>query len=195
MATRMKEQGYPNHFRMRHDGIGNYSDQNGVRAYSLTTALTHGLSTTAGGSTAPRGSIARTSHATGRDSLFVAGATTWQEMAVGGASGVSGAKTYKGIFDQAGVAAPTLQTAVVNQLGGALTLGRTGVGVYTLSLLGAFPVDKLFIEGVNVAGGATGFSAKLERTDDNTLTLRVFNAAGAAADLVGDVHVHFTILP
>jgi hypothetical protein len=106
-----------------------------------------------------------------------------------------GGKAYKAVLNQAGVAAPTLAVSVLNQLSGALTLARTGVGVYTLSLLGAFLAGKLFIEGVNIAAGAAGVYAKIGRTDDNTLTLSVFSAAGAAADLVGDIHLSLTVLP
>lgn len=71
MSTRLKEANHPNYLRLRHDANGNYSEQNGIRRYTATYPVTDGMTPV---STAPpRGSELRTSHATGRDYIFILG--------------------------------------------------------------------------------------------------------------------------
>lgn len=94
---RLKEQNWNNNWTIGHDGVGNYVSKNGIREYTLITALTDGLSTTANGDTAPRGSTARTTHATGRDQIFVAGAATW-EAVIGGSGGDIGGIAATGYY-------------------------------------------------------------------------------------------------
>jgi hypothetical protein len=53
---------------------GTYTVMGGVRWYSLSTAITANTTTTS----APVGSKAVTSHATGRASIFVSDGTKWQ---------------------------------------------------------------------------------------------------------------------
>lgn len=84
MSVRLKEQGFNNSIQLRHDEIGNYLDFNGHRIYSLTIAIEDGDSTTVGGSTAPRGSIATSTNVVGRDSIFIAGSSAWVEVIDGG---------------------------------------------------------------------------------------------------------------
>src|SRR5688572_30724928 len=85
MSNRLKEQNHANEIRMRHDNVGNYANFNGIRLYSRKVAMRDGDSTTVNGHTAPRGSIAWTTNATGRDQTFMARASTWE--AISGAGG------------------------------------------------------------------------------------------------------------
>jgi hypothetical protein len=194
MSRRIKEPNFANTMQMKHDGIGNYVDINGQRHYYLTTALVDGVtSTTSGGSTAPAGSTAQTSHATGKGVRFVAGASLW--AASGGVTPVADSpyKIYEAKFNQAGTAAPTAEVRV-NGLSGAIVLGRTSAGLYTLTLASAFPTGKV-TPLVSLSENATAVIAKLGRTSDNVLTLRTFDIAGAAADLVGDAFVMIHVIP
>lgn len=90
MAFRLKEQNHPNHLTIKHDGVGNYLDNNGVRNYSLdyAVAANGSTSTTRNGSTAPAGSRARTTHATGLGTDFVATGGFWVAVVGAGDLGV-----------------------------------------------------------------------------------------------------------
>lgn len=102
---------------------------------------------------------------------------------------------FAGLIRQAGTAAPSIPTAFLDQINFAnATPARTSAGLYTFTLTGAFPASKVY--GIpQIVGGATGFIATLERTSADVMTLRVFDAAGAAADLVGDVYLIMQIWP
>lgn len=55
---------------------GTYYDLGGIRFYSFTTAITANSTAT----TAPAGSFAKTTHATGHFSVFVSDGTHWQYL-------------------------------------------------------------------------------------------------------------------
>ena len=60
------------------DAVGNYIQfENGVKLYALTTAVTANTTTT----TASAGSLATTSHATGRGKLYYSDGAKWQAQA------------------------------------------------------------------------------------------------------------------
>lgn len=59
-----------------HDAFGTYEDFNGIRRYSLHSAITEA---TAKG-VAPRGSLVQTDNPTGRESLWIVGATTLERI-------------------------------------------------------------------------------------------------------------------
>jgi len=80
MAARVKERNQPNHFKMKHDNHGSYTEHNGLRTYAMKTALSNVTSTISGSHQAPEGSLARTTHATGKGSLWIAGPTTWKQV-------------------------------------------------------------------------------------------------------------------
>lgn len=97
---------------------------------------------------------------------------------------------------QAGTAAPTLTREFQNTLNHnkvTPALARSGVGVYTVTMAGAFEGN--IIPKVYVAGNATGVTARAEKTSNNVLTVRVFSAAGAAADLVGTLWLEVEVWP
>lgn len=73
MANRLTERGVANEMKLRHDNFGNYRDFNGHREYLIDRAITTGVtSTTFNASTAPAGSVVRTTHATGLGATFIA---------------------------------------------------------------------------------------------------------------------------
>jgi hypothetical protein len=97
---------------------------------------------------------------------------------------------------QAGTAAPTLTREFQNTLNFnkvTPTLARSGVGVYTITMAGAFEGN--VIPKAYLAGNATGVTARLEKTSNNVLTLRTFSAAGAAADFVGTCWIEVEVWP
>lgn len=118
------------------------------------------------------------------------------EQTVGGVRGVG--QPYRKLkleIAQAGTAAPTLTREFINELNFnkvTPTLARTSAGLYTLTMAGAF--QGVIFPLAQIMGGATGFSVTVEKTSANVLTVRVFDAAAAAADLVGtlflSVEVH-----
>lgn len=98
-------------------------------------------------------------------------------------------KSYQSIIAQIGVAVPT-QTLLDNSLSetasNKATLGRTGVGVYTI----VFPTAVLFgnvFFNLNI-GTAVAFTVKATKTNLTTITISTFTAGGVAVDLEGDLH-------
>jgi len=106
-------------------------------------------------------------------------------------------KKLQMILSQSGTAIPTIAVLLNNLVvstGQNPTLARTSAGLYTITLTGGFQ-GTLFVKSCNVKGGATGFAASLEKTSVNVLTLRIYDAADAAADLVGDVDIAVELWP
>ena len=107
-------------------------------------------------------------------------------------------KKLQMILNQAGTAIPTIAVMLLNNLvvstGQNPTLARTSAGLYTITLTGGFQ-GTLFVKSCNVRGGATAYAASLEKTSVNVLTLRTYDAADAAADLVGDVDIAVELWP
>lgn len=169
------------------DSVGSFLELNGgVRWYMLAIALTDGLTTTA-----PVGSLGTTSHATGKGGLWrvesLDGGTTKKWFRAD-----KGYRSYVAVLNQAGTAAPTLGTALENQLGGVPVPTRTSAGLYPITLTGAFA--KIMVN-VAIENAATGFSWKATRTSDDVVTLAFLDAAGAAADLVGNAIVEIKVYP
>lgn len=99
-------------------------------------------------------------------------------------------KSYVATLTQTGTAAPTA-TVLENQLAAAIVWARTGVGVYTGTLTGAFTANKTV---ASISQPATG-KATVSRTSANVITVSTFDATPAAADailaaLVLDVKVY-----
>lgn len=99
---------------------------------------------------------------------------------------------YNAILTQAGVADPTAAT-LLNQVG-AIVWTRSSAGVYVGTLAGAFPAAKTVLD-IQIADGSTGQYAQASRTGADTIEVDVFDAAGAAADLVGDAVLKLQIYP
>jgi hypothetical protein len=191
MSRRIKEPNFANAMQMKHDNIGNYVDVNTHRHYYLTTALVDGVtSTTVSGHTAPVGSFAQTSNATGKGKIFVAGAATWAEF---GEVADRPFLSYAALISQAAAAAPTAAVRE-NQLSGAIVLARTSAGLYTGTLAGAFLAGKV-VALISLSENATAVFAKIGRTSDNVITIRTFDIAGAAVDLGGDANVLIQVYP
>lgn len=100
-------------------------------------------------------------------------------------------KLFAAVLAQAGTAAPTA-TVLENDLGGTPTLARTGTGVYTLTLTGAWTANKVHIQ-VTVDSGATAVIARATRTSANVITINTYTEAGVAADLVGNLFVSIKV--
>ncbi|WP_250487982.1 hypothetical protein, partial [Caballeronia sp. GaOx3] len=79
------------------------------------------------------------------------------------------AKIYKVILNQAGVAAPTVTTSLINELSAAIVWAYTSAGVYTGTLAGAFTADKTWFT-VFASGDPTAKVFKLTRTSADVVT-------------------------
>lgn len=60
--------------KSHNSAAGKYAEIGGWRFYSFTTAITANVTTT----TAPAGSLGKTTHATGRATVFVSDGSKWQ---------------------------------------------------------------------------------------------------------------------
>lgn len=85
---------------------------------------------------------------------------------------------FVALITQAATGAPTA-SILDNTLASAGAWARTGVGVYTFTLAGAFPAGKVFAPNRILPGGGR---MEIARTDANTLTVSTFDGAGAPAD-------------
>ncbi len=97
----------------------------------------------------------------------------------GGAGFPAGTKMYTALLSQSGTDAP-VATVLQNTLGGTLVWARTGVGVYTATLAGAFTENKTFLPNVFIlsdSGIPTG-SIVVSRFSPNIIKLESFNNAG-----------------
>lgn len=96
-----------------HDDAG-YITVNGKRFYVLPTAITANVTTT----TAPAGSEARTTHATGRDKIFTSDGSKWQAflaitpLAAGDHVAAAAALTSAALTDNSGGTANTTVQAI-----------------------------------------------------------------------------------
>ena len=97
----------------------------------------------------------------------------------GGAGFPAGTKMYTALLSQSGTDAP-VATVLQNTLGGTVVWARTGVGVYTATLAGAFTENKTFLPNVFIlsdSGIPTG-SIVVSRFSPNIIKLESFNNAG-----------------
>jgi len=96
---------------------------------------------------------------------------------------------YVGPVSQTSTSAPTFGTAVLNQLGFTPVWGYSGVGVYTLTYAGGFAgtlIKKDYLLGP--AGAVTG-RITIEKTDDDTLTIKTYNTSNAATNALLTAHM------
>jgi len=89
-------------------------------------------------------------------------------------------KQYLAKISQTGVEAPTL-TVISNELVGTVTAARTGTGVYTLTLTGAFVSNKTFAT-IHSKNPLHGY--KIVRTNDNVLTITTYLLSVNAGTLI-----------
>lgn len=103
---------------------------------------------------------------------------------------------YVGPVSQTSTSAPTFGTAILNQLGFTPVWGYSGVGVYTLTYTGGFAgtlVKKNYLLGP--AGAVTG-RVTIEKTDDDTLTIKTYNTSDAATNGLLTAHmIEIEIIP
>lgn len=93
-----------------------------------------------------------------------------------------GARPYKAFVarvTQTGTSAPAT-TVMENQLSAAPVFARTGTGVYTVTLTGAFPTAKTWVSVHTNAAGRV----QIAYTSANVITISTFDAAAAAADAI-----------
>jgi len=113
-----------------------------------------------------------------------------------GTSAVLGYKNYTALIQQAGIATPTA-SILSNTLGETVTISRSGVGVYLLTITGGqFTTGKLFIPGftnsdgtgiqiihqVISAGVPTG-NISIIRIDNNNVAFGCSDPVGVAIEL------------
>ncbi len=109
-------------------------------------------------------------------------------------SGASG-KTYKAILNQAGTAAPTVTTLILNELSAAIVWAYTSPGVYTGTLVGAFTADKTWWN-FSLVGDPTGKVVKLAHTSADVLTLSTFAIDGSTpTNLEGSLNILIEVHP
>lgn len=102
------------------------------------------------------------------------------------------AKIIQQIVNQAGTAAPTVTSTLVDNSGVTLTWARTSTGIYTLTASTAtFTSGKTFIY-LTCGGTATVFKAVV--TSPTVLTFTFTDAATpSAADLAGDMSLRVEV--
>lgn len=104
-------------------------------------------------------------------------------------------KMYTALLTQSGTSAPTAIVLGTNTVG-SISWARTGAGVYTGTLSGAFTADKTWLNVHNSdQSGGTIIIAKLVRTDANTVTLSTFNSSLAAADVFTQISIDIKVYP
>lgn len=99
---------------------------------------------------------------------------------------------YKYIADinQAGTADPTITTTIFNSLGETPSLVRNGAGDYEVNVVGSQFSATRTVVNVSLMPSATAFIHK-EGTGAtvNEVSFKTYDAAGVAADLVGDLQI------
>lgn len=118
---------------------------------------------------------------------------TADEFKIGPVPSTSGSvKVYKAYWTQTGTDAPLLQATIDNDFGGAFTLGRSDVGDYTATLVGAFPdVDKFYPLTIMCQSVDKPLMFTIRRTSADEIAIQVFDPAGAAVDLQGRIAIGF----
>ena len=105
-------------------------------------------------------------------------------------------RRFRIVLAQAGTAIPTVTNYLLNDLTYppvTPTFARTGVGVYTITVVGGF-AGVVFASGLfNVA--ALGLGLKVTKTSADVLTVATFGAAGTPADYVGDLYLNVEVWP
>jgi hypothetical protein len=97
-------------------------------------------------------------------------------------AGALGFKLYAVYMSQTGTGDPTINSTIVNLLGGAVTWTRLSPGTYRGVRIGAFPANKLFAPfQMPVVTGTTQRRMSITRIDDDTIEL-VTNAVSTASD-------------
>lgn len=93
---------------------------------------------------------------------------------------VTGYKEYEGFVTQTGTAAPS-STVLTNTLGGTLVWTYTGVGIYTGTLVGAFPVAKT-VAACGFIDCSTGDATySLKRSSDDAVLLKTYSDTDSTA--------------
>lgn len=103
-------------------------------------------------------------------------------------------KEYRAVVEQAGTAAPTVTTTLLNSTGTTATWARTSAGVYTLTFGGAtLTSGQTFVASLNISG--TAVIVKGVITSTTVFTVNTLDAAGAATDLAGTIFIHLQVYP
>ena len=93
---------------------------------------------------------------------------------------------YRALFTQNGASAPSVVAVLENSLVGTPTWARSGVGVYTVTLTGAFPSNQTFCQfaqGPVDDPPTHGIICTVSRTSNDVVTIRSFNIAGTPAEM------------
>lgn len=98
---------------------------------------------------------------------------------------------YRATMTQTGITSPVV-TELENTIG-AIVWTRTGVGVYTATLAGAFPADKTFIL-ISPGNDITEYIA-VERTSANVITVKTYINAVAADVVLTESSIEIRVYP
>ncbi|HZV71642.1 MAG TPA: hypothetical protein VFG10_18955 [Saprospiraceae bacterium] len=99
---------------------------------------------------------------------------------------------YLAVLSQASTSAPTA-VVVDNELSGAGAYTYTSTGIYVWELDDAFTANKTFV--TTSVGNATGLVAHAYSITDSTVVIKIFDAAGAAANLAGTMYLEVDVFP
>jgi hypothetical protein len=104
-------------------------------------------------------------------------------------------KTYRAILNQTGTSAPTA-TVIENTLGGTVTLARTTSGKYTLTLNGAFTLDKTFIMTTSTGGTiASPYTAVVFRNSANVVEINTGTGGSFGDDYLFNHPIEILVYP
>lgn len=127
--------------------------------------------------------------------IFAGKTGFWSLVTSSAPAGNVAVKTYRALLSQSSTSAPT-GTVLENSLGGAVTLARSGTGVYTLTRTGAFTSAKTFIMVSGTAGSiATRSDVIAVRTSDNVVTVSTGTAGVAADSILSNASIEILVYP
>jgi len=95
-------------------------------------------------------------------------------------------RDWEVIMTQSSTSAPTVSD-LVNELGGTPVWTHTATGVYTAELDDVFTPGSVFVD--LTVGNATGLVGHAYSITDSTVVVKFYDAAGAAAELVGTAYL------
>lgn len=107
---------------------------------------------------------------------------------------ISPFKIWAGYISQTGTSAPTLDSVIINTVGGTLVWSYVSTGVYRATLSGAFPSGKLFAPlQVISPSGTTHRRLQITRINDNVIELTANEGASPTNALLSTSPVWFLI--
>jgi len=104
-------------------------------------------------------------------------------------------KIFKALIAQSGTNAPVIIYLFQNDLSALPVLARTSTGIFTITLTGAFTLDKtfLYVPSIDIAAVGDEASAELEHTSVDVITLRVFDTVYDLTDGFNTIYLNIEV--